>query len=158
MPVVVIGAVVGLLFLVWGGVEVDRLVTEHPIEWIFVSSCVAVIVVSSAVARLRTDNRRVPLDRPVRGTVIEAAPVRPAIRTAPAPPRPTPPPLPPAPMPPKVGEKCDGPRCEEILDDDPWDCGGIMPDGHEVSGQFHSRPCMDAWQRMIAERHKAPHS
>jgi hypothetical protein len=156
MPLV-IGAIAGLLFAVWAGVEIDRLVTEYPVEWIFVSSCVVVIAVSAAVARHRADSRPVSLDQPVRGTVIEAAPTRPAIRPA-VPPRPTVPPLPPAPLPPKTGQKCDGPKCEEILDDDPWDCGGSMPDGHQVSGQFHSKPCMEAWQVMMAERHKAPRS
>jgi hypothetical protein len=158
MPVAIGAAVVAILLLVWAGVEVDKVVTAHPAQTIFAVSSVALIATSVIVARIYASlHDRVPLDQPVRGTVIEAAPVRPAIRPA-APPRPAPPPMPPAPMPPKVGEKCDGPRCEEILDDDPWDCGGVMPDGHEVSGQFHSSPCMEAWQRMMAERHKAPHS
>lgn len=156
MPLI-IGAIVAVLLLVWAGVEVDKVVTAYPAETIFAVGSVAVIATSVVVARIYASvHDRVPLDPPVRGTVIEAAPVRPAIRTAP--PRPAPPPAPPAPAPPKTGEKCDGPRCEEILDDDPWDCGGIMPDGHPVSGQFHSKPCMEAWQRMMAERHAAPHS
>jgi hypothetical protein len=157
MPLI-IGAIVGVLLLVWAGVEVDRLVTAHPAETVFAVSSVAVITASVFAARVYASlHDRVPLDRPVRGTVIEAAPVRPAIRPA-APPRPAPPLMPPAPSAPKVGDKCDGPECEEALDDDPWHCGGIMPDAHEVSGQFHSKPCMEAWQRLMAERHRAPHS
>jgi hypothetical protein len=157
MPLV-IGAVVVVLLLVWAGVEVDGVVASHPGQTIFAVSSVAVIATSVMVARIYASlHDRVPLDRPVRGTVIEAAPVRPAIRPASAPPRPTPPPMPPAAMPAKAGQKCDGPKCEEILDDDPWDCGGSMPDGHQVSGQFHSKSCMEAWQVIMAERHKTPH-
>jgi hypothetical protein len=158
MPLI-IGAVVGLLVVVWAGVEVGKFVSAHPAETVFAVSSAAVIAVSVIAARIYVSlHDRVPLDQPVRGTVIAAAPERPAIRPAPAPPRPEPPPMPPAAMPPKTGQKCDGPKCEEILDDDPWDCGGSMPDGHQVSGQFHSKPCMEAWQVMMAERHKAPHS
>lgn len=150
MPLI-IGALVAIVVLVWAGVEVDKVVTAYPAETIFAVSSVAVIATSVLAARIYASlHDRVPLDPPVRGNVITAAPVRPAIRPAP---RPTPPPMPPGPAPAKVGDKCDGPQCGEILDDDPWDCGGTMPDGHQVSGQFHSKPCMEAWQHLMAERH-----
>lgn len=156
MPLV-IGAVVAVLLLVWAGVEVDKVVTAHPAQTIFAVGSAAVIATSVLAARIYASlHDQVPLDRPVRGTVIEAAPVRPAIRAAA--PRPAAPPMPPPPAPPRTGEKCDGPGCEVVLDDDPWDSGGTMPDGHQVSGQFHSRPCMEAWQLLMAERHRAPRS
>jgi hypothetical protein len=158
MPLI-IGAIVVVLILVWAGVEIDKVVTAHPAETIFAVSSVAVIVVSVSVARVYASlHDRVPLDRPARGTVIEAAPVRPAIRPAAPAPRPEVPPLPPAATPPRTGQECDGPGCREILDDSPWDCGGSMPDGHQVSGQFHSKACVEAWQVLMAERHKAPRS
>jgi hypothetical protein len=153
MPLI-IGVIAGILLLAWAGVEVDRLVTAYPAESIFAVSAVTIIAVGVAVARFRAANERVPLNPPVRGIVIEAAPARPAIRAAP--PRPVTAAAPPAPAPPRVGERCDGPGCQETLDDDPWDCGGVMPDGHEVKGQFCSRACMEAWQRLMTERHRAP--
>jgi hypothetical protein len=150
MPLL-IGVIAGILFLTWTGVEVDKVVTAYPAETIFAVSSALIVSASFVIARFRAATRRVPLDPPVRGTVIEAAPVRPAIRRGPVTP-----PDPPGPSAPRIGEKCDGPQCRETLDDDPWDCGGIMPDGHEVSGQFHSKACMEAWQRLMAERHRAP--
>jgi hypothetical protein len=153
MPLI-IGAVVGLLVVVWAGVEVGKFVSAHPAETVFAVSSAAVIAVSVIAARIYVSlHDRVPLDQPVRGTVIAAAPERPAIRPAPAP-RPEPA----APSAPKVGEKCDRTGCEIILDDDPWHCSGVMPDGHEVSGQFCSKTCMNAWQNLMIERHAAPHA
>lgn len=152
MPAVIL-AIVALLVLVWAGVEVDRVVTAHPAETIFTVSSVAVIVVSAAVARLHASNKPVPLNPPARGTVIEAAPVRPAIRPTPADAPVKPPPLPVI----KFEDRCDGPRCQEKLPDDPWRSEGTFPDGHTVSGRFHSKECTEAWQQMMAERH-AGHS
>jgi len=153
MPLI-IGAVIAVLLLVWAGVEVDKTAASHPGQTIFAASSVAVIAVSVMVARIWASlHDRVPLRPPVQGTVITAAPERPAIRPAPAP-RPEPP----APSAPRAGEKCDGPGCEIILDDDPWHCGGVMPDGHEVSGQFCSKTCMNSWQNRMIERHAAPHA
>lgn len=145
MPLM-IGVVVGLLLLVWAGVEVDHFVTAHPAETIFAVGSVVVVATSVFAARVYASlHDRVPL-RPVQGNVITAAPVRPEIR-------PAPPVAPPAPTAPKIGEECGGPGCEEKLGDDPWHCGGVMPDGHEVSGQFCSRRCMEAWQGLMTTRH-----
>lgn len=141
MPLTAAAIIAALLLLAWAGVEVDHLVTAYPAESIFAVSAVAVIASAAVIARFRADHRPVQLGRPVRGTVLEAAPARPAIM-----------PAPPAPVA-AAGGKCDGPQCGEELDDDPWACEGTFPDTHTVSGRFHSKGCMEAWQRLMTERH-----
>jgi hypothetical protein len=152
MPLAIGALIVVALLLVWAGVEVDHLVTAYPAESIFAVASVTVISAAVVAARFRAANKRVPLSQPARGTVLEAAPVRPAIRPSPPPRAQAPDP---APSLAKAGDKCDGPRCEERLDDNPWKCEGTFPDGHDVGGRFHSEGCMEAWQRLMTERHRA---
>lgn len=158
MPLI-LGIIVGLLLLVWGGVEAARVVSEYPAESIFAVSSLFAITAAVTVARFRAAGRRVSLDPATRGTVITAAPVRPSVMPAPAAPPSPPIPLPPVPVlrfPERPPDRCDGPQCKETLDDDPWNCEGVMPDGHTVKGRFHSKGCLEAWQRLMTERHAAP--
>jgi hypothetical protein len=142
----VFGAVAALFLLVWGGIEVDRVVTAYPAESIFAVSSVVLMSGAVVVTRYRKAHQRVSLSPGTRGTVIPAAPVKEAIA------RPTPPP---PLLTPRKADVCDGPKCEIRLGEEPWRCAGRFPDGHSGSGAFCSKDCMKAWQQLMTTRHAA---
>lgn len=130
MPVLAVAAIVAMLLLAWGGVELNDFIRAYPGQFYMGAFAISFIAIAVGIGRIRHAVRdRVPLalPPPPLPAAIQAAPVLLAVAS-----------------PGDEGDasECEGPSCDRKVSRDPWTA---RVEGDQALHEFCSEKCAREW-------------